>query len=210
MNLYKSRIIKSESVRIVESQGDSLSAGEDAKSPVVVADTEAIEERFQQALRGAFEKGVAEGVRKGRDLQAHESASALKAAEDAVRQMSRLKVAIMEQSEDDILGLVFAIAEKVIHHEVTVNRDIVKGVLKSAVAAINDREHIRVKCNPADISELKDLRPELLGTIDGLTNVTFVEDAAIVRGGVKVETGIGEVDARIDKQFEVIKHAILS
>ncbi len=210
MNLYKSKIIKSESVRVVERTGDSSADAEDKTPHPGERNVTAAQDRFQLAIREAFEKGMAEGLRKGKEAQARESSSALKAAEDAVRQTARLRTSIVERSEDEILGLVFAIAEKVIHHEVSVNRDIVKGVLKSAVEAINDRESIKVRCNPGDLDALNEIRPELLATVDGLSTVTFVEDPSITPGGVRIEAGTGEVDARMDRQFEVIKNAILS
>jgi len=200
--LYKSRIIKSEAVRIVERTEEGAPAL--PEGAITSAD------RVQNTIRDAYEKGMAEGVRKERDLHARESSRALKVAEEAIRQTARLNAAIIERSEGEILGLIFAIAEKVIHHEVTVNKAVVRNVLKSAVEAINDRETISVRCHPGDMAALQELRPELLATIDGLSNVALVEDAAISPGGVKIEAGIGEVDARIERQFEVIKNAVLS
>jgi len=51
---------------------------------------------------------------------------------------------------------------------------------------------------------------ELLSSIDGIGDMEYIEDASIMAGGVKVETGTGEVDARLDSQFDVIKKAMLS
>jgi flagellar assembly protein FliH len=210
MNLYSSKIIKSETVKIVDKDGNGLYLFEESHTPPSARKATAAQERLQQAVQQAFENGMAEGISKGRDLQVHESSHALKAAEEAIKQIGRLRTSIIERSEREILGLAFAIAEKVIHHEVTVNRNVVGDVLKSAVKALSDKENIRVRCHPGDLAMLCDLRPELLTTTEGLRNVEFIEDSAIKPGGVKIETGIGEVDARIDKQFEVIKNAILS
>lgn len=210
MNLYKSKIIKSEAVKIVERKEESLYAGGgDASSPAP-AQAGITQEKLEKAMKGAYEKGVGAGLNKGRELQRLEYASAVKAAEDAVRQAGRLKAAIIEKSENDILELVFAIAEKVIHQEVTTNREIVRGILKKAVEAVRGSESIRVRCNPADLACLVEMRPDLMGAMDGINNVEFVEDPAIVKGGVRVETATGEVDARIDSQFGVIRKEVLS
>ena len=210
MNLYKSKIIKSESVRIVDQNGDSPSGGAASDAQAAARSARAAQEQVQDAIREAFEKGVSEGMKKGRDLERRASASAMKAVAEAVHKTGQLRASIVERSEEDILDLVFAIAEKVIHHEVTVNRGIVAGVLKSAVQAINDREHIRVRCHPGDFAVLKELRPELAGMMDGIDDMDFVEDQTIMAGGVKIETASGEVDARLDRQFEVIRNALLS
>jgi flagellar assembly protein FliH len=210
MNLCKSKIIKSEAIRIVAKKEDLASGGDDSDSPGPLNNARTARQRLEDAICEAYEKGVSEGMKLGRDLERRESVSVLKAAEDAVGQTGRLRASIIERSEDDILALVFAVAEKVIHHEVTVNPNIVAGVLKRAVEAINDKEHIRVRCNPGDLAVLQNLRPELPNTTDDLRGMEFVEDPSIVSGGVRIETGDGEVDARLDRQFEVIKNAVLS
>ena len=210
MNLYKSRLIKSETVKMVDRKDETLLGNGVGSSALGAAPASVTKEQLERTMREAFEKGAAAGIQKGRELQRLESASAVKAAEEAVRQASRLKAAIIERSEGDILELAFAIAEKVIQQEVSVNRDIVKVVLKKAIESVQGRENIRVRCNPEDYASLTEMRPELMGSMDGVGTVEFVEDATILRGGVKVETAVGEVDARIDSQFDVIKKEILS
>ena len=127
-----------------------------------------------------------------------------------MQQAGKLKLSIIERSEEDILHLVLDIAEKVLHHEVASNRDVAKNILKSAIQAVNDREHVRVRCHPADLAVLKEVRPEMMQAMNGINQLEFIEDDSVGRGGVRLESGYGEVDARVDKQFEVIKTALLS
>jgi len=210
MNSCKSKILKSEAIRIIEKKVDSSPDGNGADGQGVLKSTETARERLHKAIGEAYERGVSEGMKKGRDLERRELAGALKAAEELVKHMNRLRASILERSADDILGLAFAIAEKVIHHEVAVNPHTVAGVLKMAVAAINEREHVRVRCNPRDLAVLEGLRPEFVGALDSMGGMEFVEDSSIAPGGVRIETEGGEVDARLDKQFDVIKDALLS
>ena len=210
MNLYRSKIIKSASVKVVETNGDMPFGTADAMPSTASGNASLAQERFQQAIREAFERGAAEGIIKGRSIQKQADSNLLNVAEDAILQVSRMKAAIIEESEGEILELVFAIAEKVIHHEATVNKEVVRSVLRSAVEAINERETVKVRCNPEDLAALQDLRPELTDAVDGIGIMEFMADPSILPGGVRVEAGSGEVDARIDKQFEVIKNAVLS
>ncbi len=41
--------------------------------------------------------------------------------------------------------------------------------------------------------------------IDQYANITFKADASITGGGCLIETKMGEIDARIDRQFKVIE-----
>jgi flagellar assembly protein FliH len=211
MNSFKSKIIKSEAVKIVTGRSEDSMSGENRPpSSMPRNNGDRSRQQIQQVVLEAYEKGLAEGLRKGRDLRDRESSNTLKAAEEAVRQAGTLKASIIERSEEDILHLVLDIAEKVLHHEVTSNQDVVKNILRSAIQSITDRENIRVHCHPEDLSVLKEIRPEMMQTINGVSKLEFIEDAAVGRGGVRLESGFGEVDARVDKQFDVIKKALLS
>lgn len=212
MNSFKSKIIKSEAVKIVGRRGEDSPSGDDV-SPSYAPPQKRQDEgrqRLEQVAREAYEKGLAEGIQKGRDIRTRECANMLKAVEEAMNQVGKLKVSIIERSEEDIIHLVLDIAEKVLHHEVTSNPDVVKNILESAIQAVNDRENIRVHCHPADLAVLLEVRPEMLQAMGGVKQMEFIEDASVGKGGVRLETGFGEVDARVDKQFEVIKAALLS
>ncbi|MDQ5985499.1 MAG: hypothetical protein CSYNP_01209 [Syntrophus sp. SKADARSKE-3] len=210
MSLYKSKIIKSASVKVVETNDEAPFGAAETMLSAASSNKSLAHERLSHAIREAFERGAAEGIVKGKALQKQANSNILNMAEEAIRQVSRMKAAIIEESEGEILDLVFAIAEKVIHHEATVNKEVVRSVLRSAVEAINERENVKVRCNPEDLAALQDLRPELTDAVDGIGVMEFMADPSILPGGVRVEAGSGEVDARIDKQFEVIKNAVLS
>ena len=43
-----------------------------------------------------------------------------------------------------------------------------------------------------------------MNEVDGIKKMTLVEDGSIARGGVYIDTGSSEADARINKQLEII------
>ena len=210
MNSFKSKIIKSEAVKIIDNRAEELSTTDEPCPPPPRSSQNEEKQRLQAVIREAYDKGLAAGMQRGRDLRSQECASILKAAEEAMQQAGKIKLSIIEKSEEDILHLVLDIAEKVLHHEVTSNRDVAKNILKSAIQAMNDRENIRVHCHPADLAVLKEVRPEMMQSASGIGQLEFIEDNSVGVGGVRLETGFGEVEARIDKQFEVVKTALLS
>jgi hypothetical protein len=54
---------------------------------------------------------------------------------------------------------------------------------------------------------LADIKPQLLSGLPEAGRAAFEADAEIARGGCLIETDGGEVDARIERQFQVVEEA---
>jgi flagellar assembly protein FliH len=53
-----------------------------------------------------------------------------------------------------------------------------------------------------------EIKNDFLQSFDGIRNMTFAEDESIQRGGAIIETVCGEVDARLDQQYNEMKAAM--
>jgi len=163
------------------------------------------DEKLRQAKRESYDQGFAEGVSKGRALQKEEAGRAIAAVNDLMNQLSGLRQEIIEKAEQQILQLAFAIAGKVIHQEVRQNGTVAASVLREAVKSVTDRDGMKVRLNPQDFRYIMEIKDEILREMDGVKNIVFEEDPGIKAGGVVVETLFGEVDARLEQQFQEIK-----
>ena len=92
-----------------------------------------------------------------------------------------------------------------IHLEVTTNKDVIHGVLKDAIKSISDRENMKIRIHPQDYRSMLAIKSDFIKGFDGMKNVIFEEDESIQRGGAIIETMCGEVDARLDQQYNEIK-----
>ena len=61
--------------------------------------------------------------------------------------------------------------------------------------------------NPEDIRIIREYQGEIEKMADLNTSVTFEEDSNIAMGGCLVETGSGNVDARIEEQCRLIEES---
>ena len=169
-----------------------------------------LRKRSRLAEQESYEKGLSDGVRKGRELQRNETLQTLQAMASIVKETSTLKKSILENAEQQIVQLSLAIAEKVIHLEVTTNREVIRGVLKEAIKNIGDRENMKIRVHPQDFHFMLEIKSDFLQGFDGIKNIVFEEDESIQRGGAIIETLCGEVDARLDQQYNEIKTLITS
>lgn len=214
MKQIHGKVIKSEEVRIVNKSGKAISRpgrylrdSKDEYSDLEIL-KETYAEKIRMAEREAHQKGLSEGIRKGRELQKEETLQSIQALNVLIKDLSGLKKDMLEAAEEQILQLTMAIAEKVIHMETTTNRDVIQNVLKAAMKSIVDRENMKMRVHPQDFQYMLEIKSDFLQSFDGIKNIVFEEDASILRGGAIIETMFGEVDARVDHQYNEIKSSM--
>ena len=205
MKLFGRKVIKSEEVRFFRAPGDYALRADGF-------DPERVKETFARKIRITeqefYEKGLSDGTRKGRELEKNETLQTLQAMSVIVKEMSALKKNTLENLEGEIVQLSLAVAEKVIHLEATTNREVIRGVLKEAIKNIGDRENMKIRVHPQDFQFMIEIKNDFLQSFDGIRNMTFAEDESIQRGGAIIETVCGEVDARLDQQYNEMKAAM--
>jgi flagellar assembly protein FliH len=218
MNSSSRKVIKSEDVNFLQaSRGVASRLNRDLDDPSLRSERfnldkvkDAVTKKVQIAEHKSYEKGLSDGVRSGRELQKNETLQTLQAMASIVKETVKLKKSILENAEQQIIQLSLAIAEKVIHLEVTTNREVIRSVLKDAIKNIGDRENMKIRVNPQDFHFMLEIKSDFLHGFDGIKNIVFEEDESILRGGAVIETLCGEVDARLDQQYNEIKTLIAS
>jgi flagellar assembly protein FliH len=164
-----------------------------------------IENRVKKAGEDFYQKGFKEGA----EFQKNEALPALNAVATMTKMIPVIKKEIIEKTEEQIITLAIAIAEKIINQEVAIRKEIILGVLKGALKNIADTDGMKIRINPHDFRYMMEVKKDFLQSFDGIRNVVFEEDTSIKRGGAVVETMFGEVDARLESQLREIKAAML-
>ena len=65
-----------------------------------------------------------------------------------------------------------------------------------------------IKVNRDDIEHVKKFKDNIAGIVDGVRNLTIIEDSFVDPGGTVIETNLGYVDARISTKLELIEEAL--
>ncbi|MEN6373988.1 MAG: FliH/SctL family protein [Smithella sp.] len=192
---------KNDNVKLPDSAGSS-SASEENRQKKLKAE---MEKHLSRVSDESYRKGYSEGV----EFQKKEMSSVLDALSAITGMIPLIKKDIMAKTEEQIVKLAFAIAEKVINHEVATNKEVILGVLKGVSKNISVTEGIKIRLNPQDLHYIMEIKKDFLQSIEGVRNAVFEEDVSIKRGGAVVETMLGEVDARLESQLQEIREAML-
>jgi flagellar assembly protein FliH len=178
-----------------------------------VADTDDFEnikanakEIQEQAYIEGFEKGERDGL---------ESAKAslepvVQHLSQSIEALENAKKELHLRTEREAVELALAIAEKIVSHEVQTNREVVLSVVEEALKKVVDRKNIKIRVAPPDFHFLNNAKVQIPDLEELFEKATFEEDKSIVNGGCVIETNLGDIDARIEKQFQAVEDAFRS
>ncbi len=169
----------------------------------------------QDAEQQAYCRGFGDGERKGHELGEQaglESAmqkleSLLTGGHKLLCELGDLHRQTCRDVEADLVQLALAVARKIVGRDVSLGPDVVTRIIRQALTRVEHAGRITIKLNPADLELLADIKPQLLSGLPEAGRAAFEPDEGIARGGCLIETDGCEVDARIERQFQVVEEA---
>jgi flagellar assembly protein FliH len=153
-------------------------------------------------------KANKEGLEKGRQEGLYKANKHIEEAFKTLNEAVKEKTKIVKSAEPEILKLSIKIAEQIIRSEVQLNQDICMKIIAEAVSKITDREKVIIRVNQGNLDQVKRNKDRLASLIDGVKNLSIVEDSSIESGGCVVETDLGFVDAKISTKLKAIEDAL--
>jgi flagellar assembly protein FliH len=169
----------------------------------------------QDAEQQAYCRGFGDGERKGHELGQQaglESAmqkldSLLTGCHKLLGELGELHRQACRDVEADLAQLALAVARKIVGRDASLGPEAVTRIIRQALGQVEHAGRITIKLNPADLALLADMKPQLLSGLPEAGRAVFEADEGIARGGCLIETDEGEVDARIERQFQVVEEA---
>jgi flagellar biosynthesis/type III secretory pathway protein FliH len=154
--------------------------------------------------RAIFAQGYAEGERAGMDLARRQ----LQALTDRVRQtldqLSTLRDDLTRRTEREMVELALAIAGRILHREVSLDRELLLVMARLALDRLTDVSTATVRLHPDDEAAARAGRDAWPGG-----SVTIVADAAVRPGACILQTTAGQMELGIDAQLREMAAALL-
>lgn len=164
--------------------------------------------KAEKIEKEAYKKGFEEGKRNGLEEGKRAVEPLIETVKKELLEIGRVKEEIYKSIESEMLEFIFAISKKVIHKEVTADKDTVLNTIRAAVKSAVSKEEIKIKVNPEDLELAKEIKVDIGKLNEGVKNISIEGDISVGRGGCIVETNYGSIDARIEQQIEAIEHAL--
>ena len=128
---------------------------------------------------------------------------------DNLPKRSRKIVGLQAKSQtavgNELVELALDIAKKIVGREVTIDREIALTLVKVSLEKLHNRARAQVHLHPEDFAYVESHREKL----DFHGSLEIIEDRSISVGGCLIHTETGDIDARIESQFDEIAHGLL-
>jgi flagellar assembly protein FliH len=154
-----------------------------------------LEARLQQA-RAA---GQQEGQAAAREQAAVELKGILERTARSLEEIGTLRHRLRRDAEGDLVQLSMAIARRILHRELAMDPEALRGLILGALEKLNEHEISRVRVHPAHVGVLRACLERL-----SVERIEVHQDPALPAGGIVFETQRGNLDASVETQLEEI------
>lgn len=165
----------------------------------------------QKAYDEGFDKGREEGLAK---VQQQHSDMLARLRELMGDLENKCANAANQFAEEEVLGLVKVMVERLVSHEVSVNPRVISATLQKALGYVVENSEVKVSLHPDDFNHLKEAGLEETVLLEGLSRIQLVEDHSIEPGGCLLSTDYGEIDAtlgnRLGKLYKAVDGAFIA
>ena len=158
--------------------------------------------------RDAYHAGFEEGERAGLKLAMQKIEPALQTLSDMIRQVSEQREALIRQHESELIKVSFLIAQQVVHTTIQIEPRVCSEVVASALEKVAKNQTVTLLVSPQDLTLVQqNLACARAGFLSG-DHVKIQADEAIGRGGCRVVTDTGDIDATIETQMRVLQNVL--
>ncbi len=165
----------------------------------------ALDARLAALERDAFSKGFAQGERAGGEAAAQRGEAMIRRLTETLEELTTLREQMIHQTEQQMVQLALAIARRIVHREVSIDQDLLIAMARVALDRLGESAQVTVRLSPQDYEATSAVRSaQWTGT-----HVTVVPDARVGRGGCRVESEFGAMDAGVDAQIHEIARSLL-
>ena len=168
------------------------------------------EQRITEIETQAYVQGYSKGESEGLAAAEHKTRKAMARLEAVLNELTTLRKQIYAETEAEVVELVLAVVRKVICAEVRTNPQVIAGVLSEALQKVESYQKLLIRMHPKDLEFFEHNRLKFTAVTEDSESVKLEADSSIGRGGCVVETESGSIDARIEKQLNVIEESFRS
>jgi len=165
------------------------------------------EQAYQKGFADGKKIGMIDGENTGLELGTKKIEPLFISLQEVLEQFRNIRQEAYQRIEKEVVELALAIAKQVICREISLDREIVVCVAREALTKVDDPGKIKIKMSPSDLQFINETKYQLSNLIENIDNVTLEAEDSIQNGGCIIESDLGEIDARIEKQLQAVEES---
>jgi flagellar assembly protein FliH len=179
----------------------ATASAESAAAPQAPAEPNAAEwqARVQAARQAGYQDGYRDGMAALENFKQQFATQATAQIGTLLDAFDRQLAAMDEQLAATLARSAMQLAREVVRSELVVRPDLIVRVANEALAAVMlSAKHITVHAHPNDLPLIAEGAEETLAA----RGARLIADTAVERGGVRIESNVGRVDAGITRRWQ--------
>ncbi len=185
----------------------------EGKKQIPLQDILILQQRFQTELaaieKDAFERGRQSGYEAGLDKGREEARKVVASLSGMLTDLTKQRHDLLSEAKENILNLVLKISEKLTFTAATLDPEITKSIITGAIDQLLDKSKIKIKVHPDHQAELEQHIDRFRGNDTAIKEFHIEPDPRVRVGGCFIETPVGDIDARLESMYDIIKQTIL-
>ena len=165
------------------------------------------EQAYQRGFADGREKGAIDAENAWHAVGEKKIEPLLISLKEVLFQLNNIRHETYRMIEKEVVELALAIARQIICQEITIDKEIVVCVAREALAKVENPGKIKIKMSPSDLQFIDETRSQLSDMVENFDTVTLEAAESIQNGGCIIETDLGEIDARIEKQLQAVEES---
>ena len=161
--------------------------------------------RLSEIEREAFAKGYEQGDRSGMEAGKSRADAMLRRMASTLEELASLRQQMIQHTERQMVQLALTIAKKILRREVTLDPDLTVAMARVALDRLGEQSGATIRLHPDDYALVVGETKERWES----DQVTVVASESLSRGGCRIESAFGFIEAGVDAQFEEIEQAVL-
>jgi flagellar assembly protein FliH len=163
-------------------------------------------EGLEHGRREGYEAGLAQGQAEGREQALAEYREQMSAAAEALSRAQAEFEAAQQEFRGHVLrdcvDLALAVARRITRLQAQFDPQVLSANLEQAVKLVVGSRCFRIAFHPHDRAAMDAALDQLKVSYSSLDTVRLIEDATLSRGGCRIYTESGLIDADIDSQLD--------
>lgn len=181
-----------------------IAAAQDKAGQIIALAEDDADNIRRRAREEGRKEGFQAGLAEAQSAVIQEQGKLLQALGEVIEGFQRDLVEREEQFATELSKLSIAIAAKLLAVELAHSRDAAVPMAKAAIRYLTDKSRVRLRVHPLDLDHVIALKNQIMLSVDGLSQMEVVGDAAVGLGGCLLETGSGLIDARLNTQLSEV------
>jgi len=185
----------------------------DGKRQISLMDILSLEQKHQQEKeaveKAAFERGRETGYAAGLEKGREEARRVVASLSGMLSDITESRQTLLAEARDKILDMVLGISRRLTFTAAEIDPEVTMSIIDGALGQLLDKSKLKVKVHPDHLPEVERHIERFRGGDTKIKEFILEADQRVRNGGCFIETPSGDIDARLDSMYEVIKQAIL-